>query len=245
MREGAHSRRGSWTTSVRTLIDYRSMLRDASEPGLAEFSSKLTPGKEGIMGVRIPVLRSIAKSIVRDDWRSFLCDTPACFEEEMLRGLVIATAPMDVEERISMTGSFLPYIDNWATCDIFCNSWKCSKKDADRAWGYFSDLMLTGEEYPMRVSVVMRMGRIDSEGRAEALLRDISEHDHEGYYYRMGAAWAVSECYVKYPELTRTVLESGRIPEWTHNKSIQKIRESYRVPREDKEELRALRRRAP
>lgn len=226
-------------------VDYRAMLDAASEPELAEFNSKLTPGKEGIRGVRIPVIRDIAKKVVKDDWTQILDSEPDGFEEEMLRGVVIATAPVTAEERMALTEDFLRYVDNWATCDIFCNSWKFKKSEGDAVWDYFSGLIDSGEEYRMRVSLIARMSLFPDERHCALLLEDIATHDNPGYYYRMGAAWAVSMVYVKYPEMVEDLLRSGRMETWTHNKSIQKIRESRRVSKERKEKLNALRRRDP
>ena len=226
-------------------VDFRGMLRDASEPRLAEFNSKLTPGKDRIIGVRVPVIRDIARRVVGDDWRQILDGEPESFEEEMLRGVVIATAPVTADERIRLTEDFLHYVDNWATCDIFCNSWKFKKDESEKVWHYFSSLIDSGEEYRMRVSLIARMSLFKDGEHYRLLLEDIATHDHPGYYYRMGAAWAVSMVYVDHPEMTEELIRSGRMEVWTHNKSIQKIRESRRVPGEKKEELRALRRTAP
>ena len=224
------------------MIDYRRMLQENAEPEYAAFSSKLIPGKEGIMGVRIPVLRDIARSIVKDDWETFLQDTPENFEEEMLRGLVIATAPMDTERRIVLTESHLDIIDNWSTCDSFCTSWKVPRKDSARIYDYFSALMDSGTEYRMRVSLIMRMDHFLDGDHVEDMLEDIVSYRHEGYYYKMGAAWAVSFCYIKFPEVTEGYLKDPKMDDWICNKSIQKIRESYRVPDESKERLKSLKR---
>lgn len=224
------------------MIDYRRMIQENAELEYAAFSSKLIPGKEGIMGVRIPVLRDIARSIVKDDWEAFLQDTPENFEEEMLRGLVIATAPMDTERRIELTESHLDIIDNWSTCDSFCTSWKVPKKDSARIYDYFSALMDSGTEYRMRVSLIMRMDHFLDGDHVEDILDDIVSYRHEGYYYKMGAAWAVSFCYIKFPEVTEGYLKDPKMDDWICNKSIQKIRESYRVPDESKERLKSLRR---
>ncbi len=222
------------------------MLEVASDQGLARFNSKLIPGKDGIRGVRIPEIRRIAKIVIRDDWTQVLNSEPESFEEEVLRGLVIATAPVGMEERISLTEDFLRYVDNWATCDVFCNSWRLWKLNADLAWDYFSSLIDSGEEYRMRVSVIARMSLFRKDrGRMARLLEDVATHDHPGYYYRMGVAWAISVVYVGFPDLAENLIRSGRMEAWTHNKSIQKIRESRRVSEEDKERLFALRRIAP
>ncbi len=226
-------------------LDFRGMLREAAEPGLAEFNSKLTPGKEGVIGVRVPTIRDIAGRIVRDDWRQVLDGEPESFEEEVLRGVVIATAPVSAVERIRLTEDFLRYVDNWATCDVFCSSWRFGKDESEEAWNYFSSLIDSDEEYKMRVSLVARMSHFKDERHCDLLLEDIATHDNPGYYYRMGAAWAVSVVYVHFPEMTEELIRSNRMEAWTHNKSIQKIRESRRVSKEKKDELNALRRTVP
>lgn len=224
------------------MIDYRRMLAYASEPKLSEFSSKLLPGKEGVLGVRIPEVRRIAKLIIKDDWNQVLVGEPGSFEEELLRGIVIATAPVDTDTRIDLTRDFMGYIDNWSTCDTFCSSWKCPKADSDRIWDFFASLMDSGEEFPMRVSVIARMSHFKDEEHCRLLLEDLATHDNPGYYYRMGSAWAVSMIYVDHSTMTEELLRSGRLEPWTHNKAIQKIRESFRVSDEDKERLKGLRR---
>ena len=215
-----------------------------ADPENATFVSKLTPGKEGILGARVPQIRALAKEVVRDDWRAVLDNDPANFEEEMLFGLVIATADMLVDERIGRTRAFMPRIDNWAVCDTFCSAWKAGRGERDAAWEFFSSLIDSGEEFTMRVSLIARMSMFKDEESTRLLLEDIMSHDNPGYYYRMGAAWAVSVCYVRFPEMTEDALRSGRLCDWTQNKSIQKIRESYRVSAEDKERLKAFKRRS-
>ena len=227
------------------MIDYRRALRESADPQLADFNSKLTPGKQGIMGVRIPEIRRIARAVVKDDWRGFLEDEPQCFEEEVLKGIVIATAPMDVGERISLTDGFLHHVDNWATCDVFCNSWIVPKGGYGPAWDYFSSLIESGDEFRMRVSLVARMSLSEDGDHDMMLLEDIATHDNPGYYYRMGAAWAVSVIYMRSCGPVMDLLRSHRMEPWTHNKSIQKICESRRVSPEERSEVRALRRRAP
>lgn len=228
------------------MTDYGSEVRAMGDPKLAEFTAKLVPGKDGIVGVRIPALRALAKRIVKEDWRGFLEEVPGSYEEEILRGIVIATAPTTVDERISMTEGFLPMIDNWATCDTFCGSWKVSKRDMGKAWDYLASLIDTGEEYPMRVSLIARKSLFRDRERMSLLAEDIAAHDHPGYYYRMGAAWAASEIFIRFPDLGAELLESRRMEPWTHDMTIRKICESRRVTDDQRTQVRALRtRRAP
>ena len=223
------------------MIDYRGILEAEAEPEYARFTSKLIPGKEGILGVRAPKIRKLAGSIVRDDWKAFLCEEPESFEEENLHGLVIATAPMDIDDRIAYTERFLDVIDNWATCDTFCSAWRFAAEDSEKVYSYFAGLMGSGEEYRMRVSLVLRMDNFIDEDHVDDLLDDIATYRHDGYYYRMGAAWALSFCYIRFPQRTMAVLESGRMDDWVFRKSIQKICESYRVSDGEKEYLRSMR----
>lgn len=224
------------------MIDYRRIIEESAEPDYAEFTSKLIPGKTGIKGVRAPALKKLAKQMVKDDWEGFLEEEPLCYEEELLKGLVIATAPMDTERRIAYTESFLGHIDNWATCDSFCAAWKVPEGDRDRIYGYFASLMDSGECYRMRVSMVFRMDHFIDEGHVRDILQDIVDCTCEEYYCRMGAAWAVSFCYIKFPDITTEYLRMEGMDDWVCNKSIQKIRESYRVTDAQKEFVRSLKR---
>lgn len=224
------------------MIDYRKELEESSEKEYAEFIMKLTPGREDVIGVRLPKLRAIAKEIIKDDWRSFLDEKPLNFEETMIRCLVISTAKMDTDERIELTKSFIPLVNTWSLCDTLCSSWKVSKKDSGTAYEYFASLIGTDEEFPMRASLVFRMNHFMDDDHIDMLLDDIGKKRNEGFYYKMGAAWVISDCYIHYPEKTIDLLKSGKLDAWTHNKSIQKIRESFRVSDEEKECLKYLRR---
>ena len=224
------------------MIDHRELLREAIDPEYAEFTAKLIPGKEGIIGVRSPDMKRIAKLIIKDDWEAFLREEPTNFEENNLKGLVIATAKMDDGIRLRYTEDYIDSIDNWATCDMFCAAWKFSEKSSSGVYDYFASLMDSGEEYRMRVSLVFRMDHFIDEDHIQDILKDIISYDHEGYYYKMGAAWAMSVCFVKFPEQTYDALRSDSLDDWICNKSIQKIRESYRVSDEDKMKVKTLKR---
>lgn len=228
------------------MIDYRKSIDEFSEPEYARFSSKLLPGVEDVRGVRIPRLKELARRIVaEDDWRSILGDDMTCFEERFLRGLVIATAPMDAGERISLTEGFLAHVDNWSVCDGFCQYWHVSPGSEDEVWDYFGSLMKTGDPWRMRVSLIMRMTHFKDRASTLMLIEDVLDNDHPEYYYRMGAAWTFSFCFIRERDAALEALESGRMELWTHNKSIQKIRESFRVSPEDKALVNGLKRRKP
>ena len=227
------------------MMPWREELRSMAEPAYAEFASSLIPGRDDLIGVRIPGIRRLLKRILKDDWRSVLESGPECFEEEMLMLLIVATAPIDIEERIRLESRFIHLIDNWSLCDTYCGAFGFTPEESQRAWDHLRGLIHSGMEYPMRMSVVARMMHFTDRGSMEVLMRDIIENRHDGYYYKMGCAWAVATCHTLYPDIGRRILESQELEIWIHNKSIQKIRESLRVPAEEKDFVKGLRRKAP
>lgn len=225
------------------MMDYRGFIKDNSEPEYAAFSSKLIPDTRlKLMGVRIPKLRGLAKTLIRDgSWRAVLEDDIENFEEHTLHGLIIATAPVGLDERISMTERFLPTIDNWSVCDSFSGSWSFHENESAEAWNYLASLMGSDQPWKMRFSLVSRMSSFKDPEHSACIVDDIVSHDNPEYYYRMGAAWAFSFCFIRNRDYSLKALESKGMEVWTHNKSIQKIRESLRVSAEDKATVSGLR----
>jgi len=204
----------------------------------AEFSKKLAATNGFTYGVRMPIIRSIAKEVCKDDWRGFLKTTPESYDELLVMGIVIASARMDIEERLALTKEFLPHIDSWGVCDIFCSTWK-EKDERSRGllWNYCMELIKSGDEFPMRVGSILMLANFIDEEYIERVLNVHSTAYHDGYYFKMGSAWTLSMCYVKFPEKTEKTLFCDTLDVWIRNKTIQKIRESYRVDQESKDRL--------
>ncbi len=226
----------------------RAELEKYSEPGYKKFSSALIPGVDNILGVRIPILRKIAKEIAKGDWEFFLKNADEKYmEDTMLLGLVLAYLKEDFDKMLKLTADFVPKINNWAVCDTFCNGLKFVKKDRQKAFDFLMPYLKSKDEYSLRFGVVMLLSHfIDTDSFGSELIDEILEIlfnlKSEYYYARMAIAWAISICYIKFPEKTFERLKKNELEDFTHNKSISKIIESYRVPKEDKEELRKLRR---
>lgn len=222
------------------MIDIGKELADNADPGYKELHARTIPGAGDMIGVRMPVLRDISKKICGDDWRSFL-DRPAVLHEErMLKALVIANAGMDFGERLERTKGFVPEICNWAVCDIFCGDWKVRKgQDKERLWEYCLELIDTDDEFKMRISAVMMLAHFLDDGHIDEVLRLLTSKHHPGYYYKMGAAWTLSYCFIKYPEKTEPALFLNTLDKEIRNKAVQKISDSFRVSKEDKERLKA------
>ena len=160
----------------------------------------------------------------------------------MLQGLVLGYAKMDREERTEYLEEFVPKITNWAVCDSCVNSYKFMQKDPDYWFDYLKKYQKSDEEFRLRFMIVAMMSHFVDEPHIDEILRICSTVRNDGYYTKMGVAWALQVCYVKFPEKTKALLKDNQMDDFTHNKAIQKIRESYRVSREEKEELNQLKR---
>lgn len=221
----------------------REQLFEMADPAYREFHAALLPGIDRIIGVRMPVLRRIARETARGDWRKFLEEARDSYHEErMLQGLVIGYARCPIEEKLLHVARFLPKVDNWALCDCFC--WRLAPKERLPMWEFILPRFRSGAEFDVRFATVMAIANFTDEEHIDRLLDLLGSVRHEGYYARMGVAWAVSVCFAKEPRRTRAWLENSPLDTWTHNKALQKIVESNRVCAADKLEVRKWRRSA-
>lgn len=212
-----------------------------------KFHSSLLPGTDNIIGIRMPKLRALTKEILRGSWQQLLEELlPAAdtyYEESILQALIIAQAPATTSQRLALLQRFVPKISNWAVCDIFCSSLKEAKKYPDLYWQAAVSYFSSRRPYELRFASVMMLEHFTDSAHAAQALEFIAGIRHEDYYVKMGAAWALSIFYIKQPVLVLPLLQQNRLDKFTHNKAIQKIRESYRVSKEDKAMLQQLKRR--
>lgn len=226
----------------------RKRLEELSEVEYKEFNEKLLPGVERVLGVRIPILRKIAKEFAKGDFKQYLTavnDNPESLfyhEEVILLGLVIGYAKMSREERPFFVDAFVPKISNWAICDICTMNMKFMQKDSDYWYGYLMKYKTSTKEFELRFFLVALLAHFIDACHIEEILSICNEIHCEDYYVQMGTAWLVSICYIKFPEQTLEFLKTNTMDDFTHNKSIQKIRESYRVSKREKELLNLLKR---
>lgn len=218
-------------------------LKEFAEPQYKKFQEGLLPGIDDIMGVRVPKLRAIAKKAIKDDWRSYLAKKSVLtYEERMIHGMIIGYAQMDIEERTACLDQFVPMIDNWAVCDCCTSTFKFIKSDQEVWFDYLMKQLAVGTEFSIRFAVVALMNYYVSEKWIDQVLEIYDTINHEGYYAKMAVAWGISICYVKFPEKTKKLLIKNNLDDFTHNKAIQKIRESYKVSATEKEALKLLKR---
>ncbi len=208
-----------------------------------QFQSKLVPGVDNILGVRLPRLRKLAKELAKGDWRKDIAlMQDKYYEEVMLQGLIIGYAKTDIEEILHYVAAFVPKINNWAVCDWCCGSFKITKNHLARVWGFLQPYLLSQKEYELRFGIVMLLTFYIEDKYIDRVLLLLDTVKHEGYYVKMAAAWALSICFVKYPEKTMAYLTKNTLDDFTYNKTLQKITESFRVNKETKIIIRNMKR---
>lgn len=221
-------------------------LLQLANKGNKKFTETLHPGIDHILGIRIPDLRKLATQIAKDDWQGYLQTADTYYmEERMLQGMVIGQLKMDdVEAYLSLVKRFVQIINSWSVCDTFdfCGKQRFVNKNKERVWLFLEERMSSDKEYEIRFGVVMAMAHYIDEAYIDRILQWMDRIDHEGYYVKMAVAWALSTCYIKFPQQTLAYLRQNHLDVFTYNKALQKIVESFRVSPDDKEMIRGMKR---
>ena len=213
-------------------------LRDAE---YAAFQAKLTPSveKELFIGVRVPEVRKLAKQLKSSPLASeFIHELPhKYYDENMLHGLLISEIK-DYEKAVEETERFLPYVDNWAVCDIM--SPKVFKKHKTELLGKIREWANSRETYTIRFGIEMLMSHyLDDDFRPEYIEIPAEVRSKE-YYVNMMIAWFFATALAKQWDAVIPYLEQGRLDVWVHKKTIQKARESHRITDVQKSYLNTL-----
>lgn len=206
--------------------------------GKADFTRSLHPGIDNVLGVRVPHLRALAKRIAQNDPARYLATAGTHYmEERMLHGMVLGQIRVnDTEEYLRLVDTFVDRINSWSVCDTFdfAGRRRFVRDNSERVWQYLTAKLESDREYTVRFGVVMLMAHYIDAEHIDRLLRCLADVRHEAYYARMAVAWALSVCYVKFPEKTLRLLQARILASKVQNLTIRKIRESLRVPAEDK-----------
>lgn len=221
----------------------RKKLFELSDKKYKEFHGRLCPGTENIIGVRVPVLRKYAQELLKEkDWKQTIEEIDdEYYEEIMLQGMLIGFAKNeDVNTILKYVEKYVPKIDNWAICDVFCAGLKITKKYKKEMWNCIQKYLKSDKEFEIRFAVVMILDYYIDEEYLKEDFKIFDDIKHEGYYVKMSVAWAISVCLIKYYEDTLEYLKKSKIDNWTYNKAIQKAIESYRISDERKQELRKI-----
>lgn len=213
----------------------KNQLLELSDTHHKKFTASLIPNVDNILGIKLPELRKIAQLLAKEGWQEYLeLDNKEYFEETMIEGLTISYLKLDIDEHLKYVKNFIPKINNWAVCDSFCNSLKFTKKNYKKVWDFINSYLESKNEYDLRFVAVMYLSFYINDQYIDDVLNNLNNIKNEGYYVKMAVAWALSVCFVKFPKKTMIFLENNNLDDFTFNKSLQKITESFRVDKPSK-----------
>lgn len=204
------------------------------------FQSALIPNipKDSVIGVRTPTLRSYAKKLTCEEKDRFLQDLPHEYYEENILHAICISEIKDYTYFIEEIERFLPFVDNWAVCDIIKpKAIRDNKKDFVQ---YIKKWINSNEVYTVRYGIDMLMTYYLDEDYRKTYLKYPLKVKLEDYYVKMAIAWFYATLLAKHYDDTIVILEEKKLPIWTHNKTIQKAIESCRIPLEQKAYLKSL-----
>ena len=226
--------------SEKTITDGLFALKDEN---YRRFHAKLIPDIpiDNIIGVRTPVLRKYAKEVAKlPETNIFLESLPHIYyEENNLHGALLSLLyPKDIIAFMEQLERFLPYVDNWATCDML--SPKIFQKHLSYVYERVQKWLQSDAVYTIRFGIVTLLGFYLDDAFEPEMLQLVANVRSEEYYVNMAVAWYFSMALVKQYDATLPYIQNRVLEPWTHNKSIQKAIESRRIPQETKAYLRGL-----
>ena len=224
----------------------RQELQNLVDKKYGAFNQKLCPDtQKKMLGIRVPQLRKLAQKIAKEyDLQKFLEQADDdCFEEVMLQGFVIAYSKMDMDEKLKYVKSFVPKIDSWAICDTFCSTLKIKPKDLEKVWNFILPYLDSKGEFEVRFAVIMMLDYYITDEYVDQVLEKLDGVSHEGYYVKMAVAWCLAEIGIKFNEKAMVYLKGeNHLDDFTFNKALQKMKESYRIDSQQKEILKKMKR---
>ena len=228
--------------------DIRKKLEDISEPEYAEFNKKIcTDTSKRVLGIRIPKLKAFAKEISKDEeWKTFIEKADiSCFEETILKGLVIAYSKLELKEKLVLIKEFIPNMDSWAITDTFCPALKIKPKELEEVWDFILPYSKSSKEFEARFSIIMLLDYYLTEEYIDKVIEVIDSIENDAYYVQMAKAWIIAEIGIKfYPKAMKYLKGNNHLDKFTYNKALQKMIESYRISDEIKTLLRNMKRKS-
>lgn len=207
-----------------------------------EFHGRLMPtvNPDTILGIRVPILRKfsnqLAKSLSKEKLLEFMNELPHKYYEENNIHAFLIEKIKDFDECIVALEKFLPFVDNWATCDMM--NPKILKKNTQQLFCKIKEWIASPHVYTIRYGIGMLMRYFLDDNFKTEYLDMVAAVKFDEYYVNMMKAWFFATALAKQYEATLPYIKEKRLDNWSHNKAIQKSIESFRVPKEHKEELR-------
>lgn len=217
--------------------DYLFSLQDLD---YQKFHSKITKTNYKIIGIRVPLMRKIADNIYKGNYLKYLESYDNNYYEEIfIRGIVISKIK-DINILIKQMKEFVLKIDNWAICDSFCNSLKIVNKNKDIFWDEILNFIKSDKEFVVRVGIILILNFYIEEKYLDKIFNIFDNQNTDKYYINMAISWTICEMYIKYKDKTLKYMQKNKLNSFVQNKTISKIKDSYRISKEEKEYLNQL-----
>lgn len=208
-----------------------------------EFHSNLCPNVDDIIGVRVPLLREYAKELYKNNKLNEIKIGDKYYEELVIQGMIIGfQTEKPIEEIIKQIKKFVPKINSWSVCDVFCAGLKITKKYPKEMFELINKYFKSSREYEQRFAIVILLDYYINDEYIDKVLQILGNVKSSKYYVQMANAWAISICLIKYYEKAIIFLENSSLDKFTYNKAIQKAIESYRITDKQKDDLRKMKR---
>lgn len=220
------------------LLNYLESIKDEK---YKQFHSKLLKNDNiKLLGVRTPKLKEIAKYLSKKDYQEFINTKHSTYEECIIHGLILGYLNIEFESLLEQIDKFIPYIDNWATCDLTVSNLKQFKKNQEQGYEYINKCLKNKNIWKQRLGIVLLNSYYINDNYIDNILELLPTIKTNEYYLEMSIAWCLSTCYIKYPNKTIVILKNNELEKNIHNKTIQKIIESTRINNEEKNIIRDL-----
>ena len=198
--------------------------------------------RKPLYGISIPNLKKFSKNLPYEDIEELIRSNDlSCYELEIIQTTLIGRIK-NIDQAILLFDNFSGQAKEWSVVDSLCQEFKISRKHLNIVWELVVKYSFYDEEFFQRISAVLILSYFLVDEYIDQAIDVLSKLRNQGYYTKMAVAWAFATIFAKYPEKGLRYLEQNQLDSWTHNKTIQKAIESFRVSDDLKQTLRALRR---
>lgn len=221
----------NWKNDYNKFLDYLFSLEDLK---YKDFNSNVTKTDKSIIGIRIPLLKKIAKEISKYNYFDFIkYNKHDYYEEIVLHGLVITCLKEDFKYTLTLFDDYIDYIESWASCDSVVCNYKSFSKNLEIGFIKIKKYLNSFNPWKVRVGLVLLLDYYLNDQYIDEVLKLSDSVKVDDYYVKMANAWLLSMCLVKYYDKTLSFLKKCNLDDWTYNKALTKAIESYRIKNKD------------
>lgn len=222
--------------------DVLDFLKENQDIAYRDFNQRIIQTNYPMYGVRSPILKKKAKEISKTNVFEYIeYQNYQSFEELAIYAYLLGYLTCDFSRLAEEINRFIPYIDNWAINDYACASLKQFQKHQEEGYQFILELLNKKDTYSIRIALVLLLDHFINDTYIDRILELCHRNYSDEYYVKMAHSWLISFCYIKYPEKTKHFLETTNIDIWTYNKAISKICDSKQIEKDEKEQLKQMR----